>query len=199
MAKIRKKRASKYDKIEVGTKFGDYTVIKQGTVRDKRGVAMLSCVCSCGRERLVLSSNLDNGNSKRCSKCRMSNSANLLNSEGSMNVKTAKGNHHTITNQWWSRIRQRSKAANLELDLDLDYLWSIYIAQDMKCNLTGLKIDFTLDVSDDLYPSPDRIDSSVGYVEGNIQLVRKSVNFMKGTLSQDEFIALCTLVHRNAP
>jgi len=39
--------------------------------------------------------------------------------------------------------------------------------------------------------SIDRIDSSKGYVEGNIQLVCRAVNYAKHALSQQEFIELC--------
>jgi hypothetical protein len=48
-------------------------------------------------------------------------------------------------------------------------------------------------ISSDKYStaSIDRIDSSKGYEEGNIQWVHKHVNFMKRTYSQDYFIDMC--------
>ena len=42
--------------------------------------------------------------------------------------------------------------------------------------------------------SIDRIDSSIGYVIGNVQWVHKQVNFMKGTMEQKEFIKFCKLI-----
>jgi hypothetical protein len=42
--------------------------------------------------------------------------------------------------------------------------------------------------------SLDRINSSLGYVEGNCQWVHKVINTMKMALSQDEFIYYCSLV-----
>ncbi len=42
--------------------------------------------------------------------------------------------------------------------------------------------------------SIDRIDSNIGYEEGNIQWVDKRINMMKGSLSNEEFIELCTKV-----
>ena len=42
--------------------------------------------------------------------------------------------------------------------------------------------------------SIDRIDSNIGYELGNIQWVDKRINMMKGSLSNGEFINLCTLV-----
>jgi len=42
--------------------------------------------------------------------------------------------------------------------------------------------------------SIDRINNSRGYLKGNIQLVHKDINFMKGKMSQDDFIKMCKLV-----
>ena len=39
--------------------------------------------------------------------------------------------------------------------------------------------------------SIDRIDSSKGYIKGNIQLVCGIVNVMKSDSSEDEFLQLC--------
>ena len=199
MAKIRKKRASKYDNIEVGTKFGDYTVIEKGAIRSKWGQTFLLCRCRCGSERKVNTSNLANGTSKRCFTCRMSNSGNLLNSEGSKNRKAASIGHAKIKTSWWARYGKAAEKRNYSFNITPDYVWSIYEEQDMKCRLSGVKIDFSLDVRDPSYPSMDRIDNERGYEVGNIQLVTKTINYMKRTLSQDEFISLCTRVHRKAP
>lgn len=46
--------------------------------------------------------------------------------------------------------------------------------------------------------SIDRIDSSVGYVEGNMQWVHKDVNRMKQEFSESYFIETCRLVCRQA-
>jgi hypothetical protein len=40
----------------------------------------------------------------------------------------------------------------------------------------------------------DRIDSSQGYVSGNVQWVHTIINFMKTSLPQREFIRWCRLV-----
>lgn len=45
--------------------------------------------------------------------------------------------------------------------------------------------------------SLDRIDSTKGYIEGNVQWVHKSVNIMKSTLTQEQFINFCKLVAEN--
>jgi hypothetical protein len=45
--------------------------------------------------------------------------------------------------------------------------------------------------------SIDRIDSSKGYILGNIQWVHKDVNFMKRTYSQEYFVKMCKLITEN--
>ena len=42
--------------------------------------------------------------------------------------------------------------------------------------------------------SLDRIDSSKGYVEGNVQWVHKMINMSKQQYSQEEFIDMCKAV-----
>ena len=41
------------------------------------------------------------------------------------------------------------------------------------------------------HASLDRIDSSLGYIEGNVQWVERKVNIIKRELKQEEFIKLC--------
>lgn len=45
--------------------------------------------------------------------------------------------------------------------------------------------------------SLDRIDSSKGYIPGNVQWVDKRVNYMKQALPEGEFAELCRLVYLN--
>ena len=42
--------------------------------------------------------------------------------------------------------------------------------------------------------SVDRIDSTKGYLKGNVQWVHKSINQMKSNRTDEEFIALCKAV-----
>ena len=46
--------------------------------------------------------------------------------------------------------------------------------------------------------SIDRIDSKVGYIVGNVQLVCRAANVAKSDLGADEFVKLCrAVVERN--
>ena len=67
--------------------------------------------------------------------------------------------------------------------------------QGGKCAITGW--DLTMILGHGVVPtnvSIDRINPSNGYVDGNVQLVCRSVNIAKSDLSMDSFIQLCRSV-----
>ena len=75
----------------------------------------------------------------------------------------------------------------LDFDIDTDYACEVYTKQSGKCALSG--IEMTWKVKDLCAISLDRIDSSHGYVKGNIQLVCGWVNLAKGNHSNEDLIA----------
>lgn len=92
------------------------------------------------------------------------------------------------------------KRKTLEFDITIEYLQELLEKQNFKCALSGL------DISDKPIGSRnrklrtfslDRIDSSKGYVVGNVQWVHKTIQKMKMDLQQEEFIYFCQQVSRN--
>ena len=77
----------------------------------------------------------------------------------------------------------------LEFSITLEYLWELYQKQDGRCAYTNMPITFKAHTA-----SVDRIDSSLGYVEGNIQWLHKDINMMKRHYSEEYFKKLCNLV-----
>ena len=78
---------------------------------------------------------------------------------------------------------------------DQSYLrrnYAILSFQEFKCALTGWDID-AKNVAKNT-ASLDRIDSSIGYVEGNVQWVHKMVNMCKQQYTQEEFLSMCDAV-----
>lgn len=103
-----------------------------------------------------------------------------------------------ITSQMRSRARANQRACSIGY-ADLVALWE---AQGGKCALTGLPLMHTYARDQPLKAlfnaSVDRIDSSRGYVEGNVQLVAVRANLMKGDLPEQSFVDLCRMVVRRA-
>lgn len=72
-----------------------------------------------------------------------------------------------------------------ELDIDRDHLVELWKKQNGICALTGVQM--TTKYNCPFSASADRIDSSKGYVLGNIQLVSKAAQLGKGNLSDKDF------------
>jgi hypothetical protein len=70
------------------------------------------------------------------------------------------------------------------------------VNQDFRCALSGWPIGWS-DVGAIHTASIDRVDSSLGYVVGNIQIVHKDVNMAKQQFTQDYFLVLCAAVAAN--
>ncbi len=90
-----------------------------------------------------------------------------------------------------------------KIEVDLDYVYDVGAGQDFRCALTGDDLEFTRGGTTWLgkWCNPnsctiDRIDSSKGYVKGNIQLITWRANCLKQHLDNDEFINFCKDVAR---
>ena len=101
------------------------------------------------------------------------------------------------------KVRNRSKSKNRECDIDLNYLKEVWEMQKGKCPY--LKRELVLPLTDqshdksnpNLIASLDRIDSSKGYVKGNIQFISTTLNFAKNKYSEDvllNLIEMCSTI-----
>lgn len=91
-------------------------------------------------------------------------------------------------------LNRRSK--NIEFSLSYEYLDGLWEHQDGKCAYTGEALNFGRSKINGT-ASLDRIDSSLGYVEGNVQFVHKDVNIMKWDLPEDRFLEVCKKITLN--
>lgn len=95
----------------------------------------------------------------------------------------------------WSSIKKNAKTRNLNFEISVKYAWKLFLSQDKKCALTGVELKFpTRCWSKDGTASLDRIDSTRGYVRGNIQWVHKEINMMKQQYSIEKFFDWCNRV-----
>lgn len=92
------------------------------------------------------------------------------------------------------------RTKDIEFALTIEYLWELFLKQNRKCSLSGETLCFgTLaEVKNkedrEQTASLDRIDSSKGYIEGNVQWIHKNLNLMKQALPVDVFIEWCKKV-----
>lgn len=185
--------------------------------RDLLDGSTTSCGCTrsenarklCKKNTLVLSNELiedfKNGlNCKQLSKKYKHNSAVIrlkLNELGYDTSRTGeKSSRYTgykeLSGRYWSSIKCGAKSRNLDFLISLEYAWSIIENQNFKCALSGLEIKFsTYANGHDGTASLDRIDSSKGYVEGNVQWIHKKFQNMKGASSDADFIQNCKEIY----
>lgn len=101
-----------------------------------------------------------------------------------------------LTGEYWARAKKNAKDRNLEFSITMEDAWNVYESQNRRCALTGIKIEILSKKANlpKQTASLDRIDSSLGYVPGNIQWVHKRVNKLKSDFPEAEFIEICRLV-----
>jgi len=95
-------------------------------------------------------------------------------------------------------IKAGAKKRGLSFEVSYEYLWAMFLQQDRKCAYTGIEIFFSRTNIEHAMgmanASLDRIDSSLGYVEGNLHWIHKRVNVMKGNMDAQEFFDFCEAV-----
>ena len=163
----------------IGKKFGKLTVLSQ--VKSKKYNKFL-CKCECGNYKEVYGTHLRESNTKSCGCLRKVNG---------------------ITGDMWyniihSGIKIRVKKSKLEFNITKEYVNNLFIKQESKCKLSGIPITLPKCWNDKSFTaSLDRINSNLGYIEGNIQWVHKNVNIMKNVFPENMFIYFCKLIHEN--
>jgi len=175
-----------------GQTVNDWTII--GTEITKSQSPRVLCRCKCGYEKFVICSRLQEGTPKGCSKChpRHGSHSPIFKGVGEFSISHYK------------KILANAEVRNIAMEVDIKYMWNLYMEQNGKCKLTGLDIHFgkhVIGVGTKMQTktaSLDRIDSSKGYVEGNLQWIHKNVNRMKNIFTNEYFIDVCKRVSAHA-
>lgn len=163
-----------------GEKYGQWTVISNELKRHTNRSIYYNVVCSCGHEGWRSASLLKAGKTKACKSC----------------CKTKNGDN-TFLSGYFSRVRSRAILADLNFDIDIDYINDLFTKQEAKCKLSGIDIQFKKNWGKgEQTASLDRIDNKKGYIKGNVQWLHKDINNMKHTFSEDYFIDLCNKVSK---
>jgi len=97
----------------------------------------------------------------------------------------------------WDLWKINAHKRGLVFNITPKYAWELFIKQERKCVLTGVVLEFGTSWNRKSTASLDRINSSKGYVAGNIQWVHKQINVMKRSSSDEDFIEWCKLVVNN--
>jgi hypothetical protein len=168
---------------EVGKQYNQWTIISDEIKRGSNRATYWKVICKCGKETSRNAISLITGHSKSCKSCARTDTYN------------------TFTLSYFRKIEKRAKDIKVEFDLTVDFLWKLYEAQDKKCALSGIPIEFKNSWRTkgkcNQTCSLDRIDNTKGYTTDNVQWLHKDVNFMKHTFTQDYFISICKQITQN--
>jgi len=93
-----------------------------------------------------------------------------------------------------NKARSRSKQKGYITDLTTEYLKEIWDKQNGTCPYTKIQMELSRTSGDeDIKKTPikaslDRIDPSIGYVQGNVEFVCYCVNVMKNDFTKDQMV-----------
>jgi DNA-directed RNA polymerase subunit RPC12/RpoP len=170
-----------------GQKVNMFTIVKETKLR---GSLVYECLCHCGRT--IFSTPFEMN--KRTTGCRYC-------SYKKVREKVFKRiGYKNIPMYRWSSIKRGAAQRGLVFDITIEQAWDLLIKQEKKCALSGVEIEISDGKPNTRWigtASLDRIDSSKGYVEGNVQWVHKTINRIKVDLNEEEFINWCKLVVQN--
>ena len=166
----------------LGEEFGFLTVIKKLKTPPGNG-QLWKCRCICGKFKNFFTKELRLGRAGvRSCGCKQY-------THGNKNPGwTGFGE---ISGSRWNRLLDSARERNYKVDFDKEYIWNLFLIQDRLCALSGLKLELPQTYRTTGTASLDRIDSSKGYIKGNVQWVHKDINFMKQRFGQEYFIDIC--------
>lgn len=153
-------------------------VIKERVGKNKYGLQLLRCLCDCGKETIVTYSNLFRSDKKRTNSCG------------------CYSREQHLSKQTWEvefRRYERSNAKNRGLSFELNLDQFKYICQS-NCYYCKKVPRIKTHVGLDYRNSIDRLDSSNGYALANCVPCCVTCQFMKGSLSHDDFIKQVRLI-----
>lgn len=108
--------------------------------------------------------------------------------------KTYLSDRYNSTSKTAKKRIGSDKLRNLVFEISREELYKLAENQDYKCALTGLDMEHKWGYLRSA--SIDRVDSNKGYVLGNIQLVCKGINLLKGCHSNKETLEFLMKINR---
>lgn len=175
----------------VGKKFGKLTLIEETHEKRYSGDCKRwrwTCKCDCGKIVKRLSGNVYSGKTTSCGCTRKPRDYKPVNFEG----------FGELSGKYYNRLRSQTRRTSCkDFNVTIEYLWNLFLQQNKRCSLSGVEIKFGRDqrqYKNEQTASLDRIDSSKGYVVGNVQWVHKDINYMKRHYPQNYFINTCKLI-----
>ena len=92
-------------------------------------------------------------------------------------------------------LRATKKGKDISIEIDQEYIEKLYDDQGGACAISGLEM--AMETNNVKSLSIDRIDSSKGYIKGNVHLVCGIINNMKNEYSMETFMRECENIYNH--
>lgn len=191
--KIHPSRIIHPDKVQ-GKRF--HRLVAQRQMPTKGHLTQWECLCDCGAMTIVSAKHLLNGHTKSCG-CFQRDQAGMaaILSKAGIRASNWKG-VDDMSGSLWGAICKGAEIRGLTITVTHQECADLFREQGGKCALTGCAIWFPPIGGEgrEGTASLDRIDSTKGYVQGNLQWIHKDLQKMKWDLDQMKFIEWCRAV-----
>lgn len=163
--------------VKIGDKYKSWTVI--GGPKLFNGTHIKYEVqCECGTTKWVQANELtDPTRNFKCAKCAAKERG------AAQAERNGKIGELTLTR--FTKLRRSAEKRNIEFSVSLEYLSNLYESQNHICAITGKQINSIKEAS------LDRINSSIGYIEGNVQWTTCQANLSKHAMTMEELYQFC--------
>ena len=168
--------------------FGDYTLYDHETKVNSDNRKLLHVICKCGSIDFKQERYLTTGRSTSCKSCASKKTAK------NFPPPIRRTGYGELSGTHFLSIKNNAIKRNIEFSISAERLWFLYEEQKGLCALTGVPIILNRSLKnqnvnwDVITASVDRIDSQIGYLEGNIWWVHKDVNRLKNNYSMDKLL-----------
>lgn len=173
----------------VGQKFG-YLTVNNLIGKDDGGIIWWQCTCDCGTTKKIRANHLKRNDSISCG-CKWK--------EGISN-RFWKG-VGDLSMSYFCKVKANAEKRGIYCSISIEDAWHQFEKQNGICALSGVKLVLSKQYAKEnrdravtTTASLDRIDSSKGYVKGNIQWIHKDLQWVKLDRNEEEFDAICDLM-----
>lgn len=137
-------------------------------------------LCDCGSVTECSVSEVKNGYKLGCNSCKGTRQS----------TNRTKLDIDTSVNSAYAKIKSQARIRNIEFSLDRD---TARILMTSPCNYCGV-LGSSYKIRTASVNGIDRIDSSIGYIGGNVVACCKKCNLAKHTMGAQEYIDHCQAV-----
>ena len=175
----------------IGYKYGSYAVYSTQIKKSSDKKRMFEVICCCGKIEFKRAQHLISGRTTSCKSCASKKTA--VRFPPPIIYKGCGG----LSKTHFSSIKNGAIRRGIPFNLDIQYLWGLYLKQNKRCALTGDALILTPAYKNSnvnwgvVDASLDRIDNTKGYEIGNVWWVHKTANRFKNNYSMEELLSLC--------